>query len=242
MKATHPSGRIIIFDEKTHRYYMEDEPDKSLISVTSFVRGFFPKFDAKKVSVNYARKHNLNATDLRDEWKEKGLTSSSFGKRCHELANRIINRKRGLNPIDKKEKVYFKGIKKALKDLYTRGYNVIGSEVIIASPKFGIAGTVDLLVIGNSLTIDIIDWKTNIEIKKYNEFSTALEPISHLDNCNFNLYSLQLNLYEFILREENYYPWADYDKLIFHVIGRDVDYIHVGDMRNEIIDMIERGK
>jgi hypothetical protein len=57
-----------------------------------------------------------------------------------------------------------------------------------------------------SLTDDtyaIYDWKRTKEIKMENSFQSGLGPLSHFPDCNYWQYTLQLNLYRWIL-EHNY--------------------------------------
>jgi len=57
--------------------------------------------------------------------------------------------------------------------------------------------------------IDLYDYKTNKEIKqegfKMNTGKTKkmLPPLSHLDDCNFNDYALQLSIYMYIMLKHN---------------------------------------
>jgi ATP-dependent exoDNAse (exonuclease V) beta subunit len=47
--------------------------------------------------------------------------------------------------------------------------------------------------------LEIWDWKTNKKIDKKNRWQQFKEPISHLDVCELNTYSLQLSLYKYII-------------------------------------------
>ena len=72
-----------------------------------------------------------------------------------------------------------------------------------------IAGQADLIVkSGND--IDILDWKTNKEIKKRGFYNSSKKknvclkyPLSHIEDCNYNVYTLQLSLYAYMLQQLN---------------------------------------
>lgn len=72
-----------------------------------------------------------------------------------------------------------------------------------------IAGQADLIVkSGND--IDVLDWKTNREIKKRSYYNSSKKknvmlkfPLNHLMDCNFNVYTLQLSLYAYMLQQLN---------------------------------------
>jgi ATP-dependent exoDNAse (exonuclease V) beta subunit len=50
--------------------------------------------------------------------------------------------------------------------------------------------------------LEIWDYKTNKEIKTSNNYGNKmLHPISHLDECEMNTYSLQLGLYKHIIEK-----------------------------------------
>ena len=81
----------------------------------------------------------------------------------------------------------------------------IGSEIIIGDEDYLVCGTIDQLFYNTTFdSLEIWDWKTNQSIdlssnpkfKKYMSF-----PVNHLEDCNFNHYSLQLNLYKFIIEK-----------------------------------------
>lgn len=72
-----------------------------------------------------------------------------------------------------------------------------------------IAGQADLIVkSGND--IDILDWKSNKEIKKRGFYNSSKKknvclkyPLNNLEDCNFNIYQLQLSLYAYMLQNLN---------------------------------------
>jgi hypothetical protein len=69
-------------------------------------------------------------------------------------------------------------------------------------------------------TVDIIDYKTNKEIKltsfvNWEGKSVKMSgPCSHLDDCNFNHYALQLSIYMYIILKHN--PRHKPGKLMLH--------------------------
>jgi hypothetical protein len=54
----------------------------------------------------------------------------------------------------------------------------------------------------------VIDWKLirKISYKSFSGDNGIKKPTEHLPNCNHSHYSLQLNLYEFLLKSEGYIP------------------------------------
>ena len=79
------------------------------------------------------------------------------------------------------------------------------TEMRVYDDQIKIAGSIDMIYKNNDGTFSIYDWKRSkgIETKNiYKKFSTT-ECIKHLPDLNFYHYSLQLNLYKYIL-EKNY--------------------------------------
>ena len=81
-------------------------------------------------------------------------------------------------------------------------------EHMVYLKSTGICGQSDLVEVVNG-KVNIIDYKTNKEIKT-EAFTNwegitekMLDPISHLDDCNFNHYALQLSIYMYIILKHN---------------------------------------
>lgn len=80
-------------------------------------------------------------------------------------------------------------------------------ELILWDNNHLIAGQADKVfieTIDNVRYIDIDDYKTNKQIKKSNFFGKMLDPLSHLDCCNYNHYRLQISTYAWILEQAGY--------------------------------------
>lgn len=72
-----------------------------------------------------------------------------------------------------------------------------------------VSGQIDLLII-DGMDVTIIDWKTNAKIDKTsyydkNKKSNVMmkHPLNNLQDCNFNVYQLQLSLYAYMLQQIN---------------------------------------
>ena len=66
------------------------------------------------------------------------------------------------------------------------------------------AGQADALFVDERGDITILDWKRTARIRfDDNVFRSLKEPINHLPESNGYLYSLQLNIYKYMLESEN---------------------------------------
>ena len=208
---THLRDLRIVFNDKNHTYTI-DNNSKDVISVSTLVKTFFPKFDAKKVITNMKRKFNFelgeykNMTDeeIEKKWKLNGEQASSNGINIHKQIENYYN---GINIQQETEE--FKSFLKfheVIKDRLTP----YRTEWPIFRDKKDtdtviLAGELDMLykIAGKNNDFELIDWKVIKELKYENKYEKGYGCLNHLDNCNYNHYSLQLNLYKTIL-EENY--------------------------------------
>lgn len=239
--SKNPSGISITFEEKSHKYWSKIG-DKTIYytSGTAFVHRFVPEFDEKRVSELVARKRGITQQEVLDEWKAKRDESCYFGTKVHETAEDVLNGRPFRNtPQNPKEEIVF-GRAKAFANKFKNELDILGVEQIVFDHRLKIAGTIDLLARSKKDgSILVLDWKTNAEVKRENNFEKCLAPIDHLDNCNFWHYSLQLNLYQFLLTFGGYYPKdAKFKRALIHINTETAEVIQLPDMQNEIKDMM----
>jgi len=118
-------------------------------------------------------------------------------------------------------------------------YEFLDTEMIVFSTALGLAGQIDLLM-KDSKDVLIWDWKTDAEIEQFNPWRNALPPIDHLTDCNFEEYSIQLNIYEKIMREADYFPPGTvYRKGLCHLTEDGPKWYRVGDYQKEVGEMLE---
>ena len=84
-----------------------------------------------------------------------------------------------------------------------RGLEPVRTEFCVFHTGLACAGQIDFLAryFGTD-TYVIIDWKRSKEIKERNIFQNLLPPMDHLEQTNLNMYSLQLNMYRYIMQTE----------------------------------------
>lgn len=173
---------------------------------------------SKKIPAEYLEAHDISENELNkvqqdilDEWAETNRQACERGTKIHaELENSFY--KAGDNVTLKKFGI---GGKFQCKKNYSEldlEYGVYPEYLIYYdNPKIGlhIAGQIDLIV-KNGNEITIIDHKSNkqIDLKGfYNSSTRSTEklkyPLGKLDNCNYNIYQLQLSTYAWILQKIN---------------------------------------
>jgi hypothetical protein len=265
----HPLDKTITFDEEKHKYtfYAGNELiTEGIVSSSTLIHKYFPVFDADR-AIDFMRKNEakfnsgryagLSDDEIKELWDcsvacERG-THLHFLLECHnngyDLQNSVYN-----NISDIQD--YFRW-----RDIHMKDQVPFRTELRMHTGKdLRLAGTADLLTIdkdhpppsetGGVLSVHLKDWKFSKEIKTRNYFGKGFGVCNHLDDCNFNHYALQQNLYQWMI-EHYYNDWTwnghIYTKIkvvskylvVFHANHpRSGKYIVVPDMTKTIEDML----
>lgn len=204
----------IIFRAEKHQYSSIDEDNIDWLSVTSFIGQFKQPFDADTISVKSAKNkkskwYGMTPEDIKAAWKTEAKRATDLGTWYHNqreaelCALETIQREGVTVPIFKP--VEIEGIKKAPDQKLVEG---VYPEHMVYLKSAGICGQSDLVEVVNG-KVNITDYKTNKEIKmesfrNWEGVSQKMgHPVSHLEDCNFNHYALQLSTYMFIILKHN---------------------------------------
>lgn len=226
-------GLELVFEPIEHKYTVGDD---QYTSVTTFVKSHFAEFDSESIAIKYANKHGLNKEDVLKKWADDGQIASDFGTKIHLWAESLLNKEEIVEEGTEKELKYLASLKDWINNIFFERFDLIECEKMIFSPKYKLAGTIDVLA-RNKKTGDIyiLDWKTNKKLVKKNDFGQkGLGLLSEVDDCNFNHYSLQLSSYEKILKEE-YFPDDNFKKMILYITDSKVYSYNT----KEVIDIDE---
>lgn len=204
------------FIEENHEYVtISESMRKDWISVTSLISALKQPFDAKgtakKVSKNKKSKwYGKTPEEIERIWKNEADRSTELGHFYH------TQREEDLKWI---ADIILDGTKL---DIYNPIYNEEGHKIAISQnlipglypehlvylESVGVIGQIDKLIIPSGY-IDIDDYKTNKEIKmssfkNYEGIPVMMKnPVSHLEDCNFNHYALQLSMYAYMVNKHN---------------------------------------
>jgi hypothetical protein len=198
------------FDEP-HKYYVGT---KEYVSATTFIGKYKAKFQTQLLAEKYAEKRGLDVDEVIAEWELKKDISTVKGTLIHNMAENwwnnksfpydssLVIKKFGHDIIEenyrKCETIFHRFYEDAKQNLIP-----VKMELVVCDHDYEIAGMVDCLFYNKkSGMLEIWDYKTNKEIKSSNNFGNKmLHPISHLDECEMNTYSLQLGLYKHIIQK-----------------------------------------
>lgn len=237
----------IVFHEEGHKY-LHPNGDQ-LISCTTLLKDYFIPFP-KDAAAKFAKKHGRTIEDVQAEWDWKRNLGNEIGSWLHiQLENQLNNKIPDLSYLltksstPEKQKAkdeyianYKIQIKKYLE--FVKDMNYLGSEIIVGNKKN--AGQIDTLFsecihdFKNDKEINFegysyINWKGEKITKK------MLPPFQDLDDCNWNKYCLQVNLYHFLLPKEIQNIFTEPHKIIkFDRYSEDFTVYDIPDMQDRI--------
>ena len=206
--VTHPSGKLeMTFTEFDHRYL--DSFNHEYTSVTRLIHDAFPAFDGPAAAARKSARTGIPAEQYLREWDTIRDTASGDGTRTHEnCENQILGRLEKMHqPRDDEERFRFRAAWYAVEDL-KKQFRRIEPEKLVFSPRFLVAGSIDLFCQIDEMNFAIGDWKF-VKAIKYQGFGgrAGIHPATiGLQDCNFIHYALQLNIYKMILKLEGYIP------------------------------------
>lgn len=190
-------NKEIFFDEKEHKY--SDKNGNPLLSVTQLIDIFSPKFDPDgSITVNYAAKHGKSVERVRTEWDKKKNDACIYGTSVHKsIENYILSQK--IDPTDT-NKLWVN----QFKNNCPKG--ILQSETIVADFDWMLAGTVDLICFLDSNVIQVLDFKTNEKLEKFDRYGNKMcTPLENYFATTFFKYELQIGIYSLILERMGYF-------------------------------------
>lgn len=207
-KAIHPSGKLgITFTEDDHRYV--DDFDIEYTSCTTLVHSAFEPFDAQSAAERKSARTGIPPEQYIRQWKEYADERADLGTRTHENCERQIlgQYEKMHQPVDDEERARFRAAWFEVEHL-RNAYERLEPEKLVFSPRFRVAGSIDLLGRKHNGAYTILDWKfiTALKTTAFQKKTGCHFATSHLPDCNFYCYALQTNLYEQILKIEGYIP------------------------------------
>lgn len=222
---------ILRFTPHDHKYTsVKKEDEKDWISVTSFIGNFKQPFDADAIAAKSAKNrkskwYGMTPEEIKAAWKSEAKRATDLGTWYHNCREKDIceletmERQGFTVPVVKP--VEIEGIKYSPEQKLTDG---VYPEHLVYLKSAGLCGQSDLVEIIDG-HVHITDYKTNKEIKTegYTNWQGVtqkmLAPVSHLDDCNLNHYTLQLSMYMYMILKHN--PRLKPGTLIIHHIQFD---------------------
>ena len=251
----HPRDAHIAFDEPTHKYYVNGSCQGN-ISCTGFIHEFFGHFDGKKILTkmrkgpNWATSKYYGKTDeeIMAEWSANGKEASAAGTAMHLAIEQYMHGAYSeIDPVVQTTpewKYFQKFWDECGHDLepYRSEWEVFTDalEPFQGERKIKLCGSIDMVYRRKSDGKFVIyDWKRSKEIKSENPFGSGLAPLEHLPDTNYWHYTMQLNVYKWILEQYYGLEVADLYLVILHPDAPSYRRMRLNIMTDEVEDMIE---
>ena len=260
----HPRDDRIQFEEETHVYTI-DGVRAGWTSCTGFLHNFFGHFDADAVIAKMMRSPKWPESkyfgktpgEIKKGWSDKGAASSAAGTRMHLDIERFYN---GLplvwdgpnnRPVDVDS-----GLRGLELDGWTPNPGVewsyfcdyqtkIGAnflpyrtEWLVFDDEHKVAGSIDMVYMKPDGTLAIYDWKRIEELKTENQWQSGLGPVTHLPDTNYWHYSLQLNVYRYILQKHYGFVVSELALVVLHPSNKSWKVAKLNFMDEEVADMM----
>jgi len=210
----HCRDGTIKMDQSTHRYSVKGI-DKAFVSVTTLISWYLPPVNPSRLADSLLASNDgswrgMKKDELLRVWAEKGAEARHLGTLLHseiELYYNIIDPDRRCETgrhVGRDSQLLTEWSQFLLFDHRYRP-EPHRTEMMIYSPSYGVAGTVDFLARNSDGSVTLYDWKRSkaelgMEATEWNE--NGIGPLWTYPNTSFGRYSLQLNLYRTILEEE----------------------------------------
>lgn len=236
-KNGHPRDERIFFDEEPHIYYIDGEALKQ--SVTGIIHSYFPHFDADKIAYFTNRKHfnnpdskyyQMTIPDIKELWEMNRDEAAAAGTKLHKDIEDFFNGIKIIN--ESKEYGFFTNFRNDYPDLVP-----YRTEWEIYDEDLKLAGSIDITFINEDGTITLGDWKRSKEIVYENRREYGSGPLKEYSNCNYIHYSLQLNVYKFILERKYGQKVKNMFLLVLHPNNENYIKIDVNDMQEKVKEL-----
>ena len=213
LKNTHLNDSRVVFDSMNHEYFVDGKKIK--YSVTGLIESFFPKFDSdywsskkaiERIQIEGGKLTNENISNVKKdilmEWEGNRKDAANKGTLLHEKIENFYNNIE--DSIDAPEFTYFKNFIKKYPKL--KPYK---TEWRIFDDSLSLAGSIDMVYEKDDGDLFLFDWKRSTKIVNgaghliESDYDYGFDELSHIADNSYNRYSLQLNLYKYVI-ENNY--------------------------------------
>lgn len=227
----HPRDSSLEFNEELHQYRVLK--NHVFTSVTTLIGSFFPKFNPDRAvkclkgGRKWTPEHKewgKSDEEIKESWRKNGQEQARLGTTMHawleDYFNSCLTRKQPQNfpsedIIRRDQFIHF------IRDhTHLSPYRF---EWQIYSEDIKVAGTVDALfwdrneqTPGQPPRLWLFDWKRSKGIEFYNRYEFGFGPMAGVSHCNFEKYSVQLNMYTWMLERHYGVKIVGMALIVFH--------------------------
>lgn len=192
----------IVFHEDEHKYTYNGYECRS---VTTLLKDYKHIFDDVLIAGKYAKKHGMELMEVLKNWEEIRERSGTIGTEVHRYAEMKFLQKAyiphwGNYEVPEQLLTYVDNFYHDTKNKLIP----IKLEFVIGSFEKRLCGMIDKLFWNvKAKELQIWDYKTSKKIETSSAFKNKMQKgLKHLDDCEYNTYSLQLGIYKKIIETE----------------------------------------
>lgn len=209
LKERHPFPREdrVTFYEADHSYFVDGV--RVARSVTSLLHEYATPFEPSRALACMKRRDwdakreameqqglATSDHDILARWRRNGEVQSKRGTLLHHHAECLLNGVEVDEPSPE-----FTQVQALYRALLLRGMKAHRTELCVFHCGLRVAGQIDALFLDAEGKLAIVDWK-RVRNLRTDGFDPLRYPFDNLPDTNLWLYSLQLNLYRYILESE----------------------------------------
>jgi len=242
----HERDNLIHFDEPTHVYTVKGS-SKGICSITKFLHEFFPHFDADAVIKNMMKSKKwpsspwfgMSPAAIKEAWNANGREASEAGTAMHLGIEMVMNGAEAVVTDTIKESIEWKYFWNYWRD-DCKVWEPWRTEWEVWDEELKLAGSIDMIYKHRTNgTYAIYDWKRSKKITMENTFQSGLGPVTHLPDTNYWHYTLQLNLYRWLLENNYGIVISEMALVIMHPNNKNYKRYILNRLDDEIEDIIE---
>jgi len=241
----HLRDKKITFEETGHLYTIEGLKENP-ISVTTLIHKYFSKFDADKVIDKMmasskwptSKYYGMNKEDIKKLWENDRISAAELGTAMHKSIEFFFNQELKEHPKTKE----FEFFLNFWQDFQQQNPTIkpYRTEWLVYDEEKKIAGSIDMTLENDQGELYIFDWKRSKEIKNTNQYQKGFDIFSHLDDCNFNHYSIQLNCYKYLLEKKYNKKVRGLYLVILHPNNESYLFYKALDLNDEITKLMNK--
>lgn len=243
LKNKHVNDSRVFFDSMNHEYFVDGK--KINYSVTGLIESFFPKFDSdywsskkaiERIQMESGKLTNENISNVKKdilmEWEDNRKDAADKGTLLHEKIENFYNNIE--DSIDAPEFIYFKNFIKKYPKL--KPYK---TEWRIFDSNLSLAGSIDMVYEKDNGDLFLFDWKRSTKIINgaghliESDYDYGFDELSHIADNSYNRYSLQLNLYKYIIESNYGKKISSMNLLILHPHFHTFFHLQIPDLEKE---------
>ena len=239
----HPRDERLRFVESSHTYFI-DGSKEGYISTTTLVHTLFEKFDADQVIKKMRRSKKwesspyfgMETDDIKAAWEENRDSAAKAGTLMHENIENFYNKVN--HETVSKEFSLFRNYLNDHKEL-----EPFRTEWCVFDEDSKVCGSIDMVYKDpdNPGFHIIADWKRSKAIKFENYWQTGCDRFtSHLPDCNFIHYSIQLGIYKYILQKCYDVKISEMFIVVLHPGQENYEKIHTKNVDEEVKKIMNR--